>query len=67
MRKCYGRTLVSLFDYLRTTMPANNPGYLSEAEVADIVAYMLSVSDLPAGAEPLLPDREELARIVIEQ
>ena len=48
-------------------MPANNPGYLSEAEVADIVAYMLAVSGMPADAEPLRMDREALASVVIEQ
>ena len=67
LRKWDGRTLAALFDYLRATMPSNNPGYLSDAEVADLVAYMLSVSGLPAGAEPLRSDREALARIVIEQ
>ena len=67
LRKWDGRTLAALFDYLRTTMPANNPGYLNDAEVADLVAYMLSVSGMPSGAEALRPDREALARIVIEQ
>ena len=67
LRKWNGRTLAALFDYLRTTMPANNPGYLSEAEVADIVAYMLAVSGMPADAEPLRMDREALASVVIEQ
>ena len=66
LRKWNGRTLASLFEYVRTTMPSNNPGYLSEAEIADIVAYMLSVSALPEGTEPLPPDRDALARIVIE-
>lgn len=66
LRKWNGRTLAALFDYLRVTMPSNNPGYLSDAEVADIVAYMLSVSDMPAGSETLQPDRGALSRIVIE-
>ena len=66
LRKWNGRTLAALFEYVRTTMPSNNPGYLSEAEIADIVAYMLSVSGLPAGSEPLPPDRDALSRIVIE-
>ena len=66
LRKWTGRTLVSLFEYVRTTMPSNNPGYLSDAEVADIVAYMLSSSDVPAGSEELRPDRAALAAIVIE-
>jgi mono/diheme cytochrome c family protein len=67
LRKWNGRTLAALFDYLRTTMPANNPGYLSDAEVADIVAYMLAVSGMPADAKALPPDRGALASVVIEQ
>jgi hypothetical protein len=65
LRKWNGRTLAALLDYVRVTMPANNPGCLS-AEVADIVAYMLSVSGTPEGSETLQPDLEALARIVIE-
>jgi quinoprotein glucose dehydrogenase len=65
LRKWNGRTLAVLVEYLRVTMPANNPGYLTDAEWADIVAYMLSVSGMPAGADALQPDRETLARIVI--
>jgi mono/diheme cytochrome c family protein len=66
LRKWNGRTLVSLFEYVRTTMPSNNPGYLSDAEVADIVAYMLSSSGIPGGSEELRSDRAGLAAIVIE-
>lgn len=65
LRKWNGRTLAALFDYVRETMPANNPGYLSDAEVADIVAYLLSSSDVPAGRGELRPDA--LAAIVIER
>ncbi len=65
LRKWNGRSLAALFEYVRVTMPANNPGYLSAAEVADIVAYILSVSGMPAGSEPLDPRIETLASIVI--
>lgn len=65
LRKWNGRTLASLFEYVRATMPSNNPGYLSDAEVADIIAYMLSVSGMPAGREALQPGVEALASIVI--
>jgi mono/diheme cytochrome c family protein len=65
LRKWNGRSLAALFEYLRATMPANNPGYLSDAEVADIVAYMLATSRLPAGDAPLQPDRAALAGVVI--
>jgi len=65
LRKWDGRTLATLFEYVRTTMPTNNPGYLGGDEVADIVAYMLSVSGLPAGGEALSKEPEALASIVI--
>ena len=65
LRKWDGRRLASLFEYVRATMPANNPGYLSDAEVADIVAYMLSVSGMPAGDEALPQELEALASVVI--
>lgn len=65
LRKWDGRTLAALFEYVRTTMPTNNPGYLSGAEVADIVAYMLSVSGLPPGAKELPAEPAALASIVI--
>jgi len=65
LRKWDGRTLAVLFDYIRTTMPTNNPGYLNAVEVADIVAYMLSVSGMPAGEEALPPEPAGLAGVVI--
>jgi S-disulfanyl-L-cysteine oxidoreductase SoxD len=66
LRKWDGRTLAALFDYLRATMPANNPGYLRDAEVVDIVAYMLAVSGMPAGDGELQPNLDALASVVIE-
>jgi mono/diheme cytochrome c family protein len=65
LRKWNGRSLATLFEYSRTTMPSNNPGYLSATEVADIVAYMLFASGAPAGGETLLADLAALAGIVI--
>jgi mono/diheme cytochrome c family protein len=65
LRKWDGRSLATLFEYTRATMPSNNPGYLSDAEVADIVAYMLSTSGAPAGTVVLQPDAAALAGIVI--
>jgi mono/diheme cytochrome c family protein len=65
LRKWNDRMLAAVFEYVRTTMPFNNPGYLSDAEVADIVAYMLFVSGMPAGNEDLQPDPKALAAIRI--
>lgn len=65
LREWSGRPLAALFEYVRSTMPSNNPGYLSDAEVADIVAYMLSVSGMPAGDDALPADASALAGILI--
>jgi mono/diheme cytochrome c family protein len=65
LRKWDGRSLAVLVEYLDRTMPANNPGYLTDAELADIVAFMLAASGMPAGTEPLPSDRQALAGIAI--
>lgn len=66
LRAWDGRTLAALFEYTRRTMPALNPGYLSDREFADLLAYMLAASGAPAGAEALAPELAALARTVIE-
>jgi hypothetical protein len=48
-------------------MPEDNPGSLADQDYADIIAYMLSVSRIPAGDDELQPDSQSLAGIVIQQ
>ena len=67
LRNWDGRTLATLFEYTRATMPENNPGSLSDQEYIDLIAYMLTVGGTPAGNDELLPDPQRLARVVIEQ
>lgn len=67
LRDWEGRSLAALFQYTRATMPENNPGYLTDQEYADVIAYMLSVSGIPAGRESLMPDPEALGELVIGQ
>lgn len=52
--------LSDLFERIRVTMPADDPGSLGQAKSADVVAYILSVNkykagpnELPAGADLL--------------
>jgi mono/diheme cytochrome c family protein len=66
LRNWNGRSLGALFEYTRTTMPFNNPGFLGDQEFADVLAYMLQQSGAPAGELELEPDLERLGRIVIE-
>lgn len=57
------KTVGDLFDRIRTSMPADKPGTLSREEDADIVAYMLSVNQFPAGKAELATDSDQLKQI----
>ena len=67
LRNWDGRTLATLFEYTRATMPESNPGALTDQEYIDLIAYMLNVGGTPAGNDELPPDLQRLARVVIEQ
>ena len=67
LRVWEGRSLATLFEYTRATMPESNPGSLTDDEFVDVIAYMLSVGGMPAGDDELRPDPRSLARIVIQQ
>jgi len=45
-----------LFDLIRNTMPADNPGTLSVSAYLDIQAYLLQANGIPAGATELTAD-----------
>lgn len=66
IRNWDGRTLATLFNYTRSTMPQSNPGYMDDQTYVDIIALMLATSGAPAGTEELTPDQVRIARIVIE-
>jgi mono/diheme cytochrome c family protein len=44
-----GTTLYELFDNIRTTMPDENPGTLTQEQYRDVTAYLLQLNKLPAG------------------
>jgi len=67
LREWEGRSLAALFEYTRTTMPEDNPGSLTDNEYVDIIAYMLSVSRIPAGDDELEADLISLASTHIHQ
>jgi mono/diheme cytochrome c family protein len=48
-----GETLNALFERIRMTMPLDNPGSLSRAQNADVIAHMLKVGGYPAGTTEL--------------
>ncbi len=61
-----GRTAFDLFEQLRTTMPDDSPGSLSQQQYVDIVAYILKINGYPSGADSLSTDPEALRLIRLE-
>ena len=59
-------TMGDLFDRTRNTMPQNKPGSLSREANAEILAYVLSANQFPAGKEALPQASEVLREIRIE-
>ena len=51
-----GMPLSDLFERIHATMPADNPGHLTPAEVADVIAFILNKAGLPAGSTELPAD-----------
>jgi quinoprotein glucose dehydrogenase len=61
-----GSTARALFDLIQMTMPQNNPGTLSAAQAADVIAYILKSNEFLAGQAPLPSDADTLQGIKID-
>lgn len=61
--KWNGKSLGTLVELIRKTMPSDGPGKLSRQESTDIVAYLLSANRFPAGSEKLAADPAVLDEI----
>lgn len=48
-----GQALSWMFEEILVTMPADNPGSLSDPEYESILAQILSITGFPAGDKPL--------------
>lgn len=57
------RSLGDLFERTRISMPADKPGSLPPADVADIIAFLLHRGTFPTGAAELPADVATLATI----
>jgi mono/diheme cytochrome c family protein len=55
--------LGNLYSYIQKSMPRDDPGTLSAAMAADILAYLLSENGFPAGPRDLRGDIEALKQI----
>ncbi len=60
------KSVADLFTYVATNMPKNDPGSLDPHDVADVVAYLLKMNQMPAGPTELLPDTAALRQIRID-
>jgi cytochrome c len=58
--------LSTLYDRIRKDMPMNNVGNLSPQVNADILAYMLSFNEFPAGKVELPPNSQAMQQIQID-
>ena len=61
-----GLSVADLFDRTRISMPQDKPGKLSREVNADILAYVFSVNQYPAGQTELPKASEVLKDIMIE-
>lgn len=61
-----GLPLIELFERIRTSMPADNPGKLNRQQYADILAYVLKFDNYPAGSTELPTQTDALRQIRFE-
>ena len=64
--KWQGHPLEELYSYVRNAMPKSDPGSLTERQYILVLAYLLKLNGMPAGAEELSGDSLALARIRID-
>ena len=53
LKRWEGQTLSILFTVMSTSMPESNPGFMTEKEYVDILAYILSLSRYAPGETEL--------------
>lgn len=61
-----GLTLGDLYERIRVSMPADQPGKLSREQNASILAHLLHVGEFPAGTAELSTRTEILKQVRIE-
>ena len=61
-----GKTADDLFEKMQTSMPADQPGSLSRAQNADILAFLFLSNGFPARSKDLPADAALLQKIRFE-
>lgn len=66
LQRWEGQPLGIMFTVMSTSMPESNPGFLSEKEYVDILAYILSLSRYEAGDSELDYQDGTLNNLLVE-
>lgn len=66
LKRWEGQPISVLFTVMSASMPENNPGFLSEKEYVDILAYILSLSRYAAGDTELDYKDGVLDELIVE-
>ena len=66
LEKWQGRSVGSLVELVRKTMPSDGPGKLSRQQCTDLIAYLLSANGFPAGKTELTSDAAALNEILFQ-
>ena len=59
-----GATLKKLFEHLEQMPPGDPAKHLQPNQYVDVLAFLLSANDVPAGSQPLVSDKDVLAAII---
>lgn len=66
MKSWQGRTVWDLYAFLKDNMPQSEPGALTDQEYIQVVSYMLSLNQMPAGQQDLPVNQALLKSIRID-
>ena len=61
----FGRSVADLFKTLKTTMPEDNIGGLSDDEYTRVISYILKLNGFPAGKDSLVSDTTAMRKLRI--
>ena len=66
LEKWNGKSVGSIVELIRKTMPSDGPGALSRQQCTDIAAYLLSANNFPTGESDLAADVDVLNNILFQ-
>jgi mono/diheme cytochrome c family protein len=64
--KFVGGTAYDMFEGIRSSMPQNNPGSLSNQQYTDLVAYLFKLNGLPVRETDMSTEKDSLKAIKVE-